>query len=57
MIRRLDSERLENILLAFYRPAELPSRPLNWLGNLFRPKSREPRQEGVPQPGDHERRK
>jgi diadenylate cyclase len=25
MIRRLDSDRLENILLAFYRPTELPS--------------------------------
>jgi diadenylate cyclase len=32
MIRRLDSERLENILLAFYRPTEIPTRPLAWVG-------------------------
>jgi diadenylate cyclase len=32
MIRRLDSERLENILLAFYRPPEIP----NNLVSLFR---------------------
>jgi diadenylate cyclase len=48
MIRRLDSERLENILLAFYRPADIPARPLNWLGHLFKRSSREPRQEGEP---------
>lgn len=36
MIRRLDSERLENILLAFYRPVEIPSRPFDWLNRLFR---------------------
>lgn len=35
MIRRLDSERLENILMAFYRPVEIPSQPLNWVGRLF----------------------
>lgn len=38
MIRRLDSERLENILLAFYRPTENNSQYLklrNWLRNLF----------------------
>ena len=34
MIRRLDSERLENILLAFYRPAEIPARPFNWLNRM-----------------------
>jgi len=32
MIRRLDSERLENILLAFYRPPDLTSN----LGSFFR---------------------
>jgi len=34
MIRRLDSERLENILLAFYQPVEKPVfkfKPLDWL--------------------------
>lgn len=46
MIRRLDSERLENILLAFYRPAEIPTRSFNWLGRLFTKQSDEPRQEG-----------
>ncbi len=35
MIRRLDSERLENILMAFYRPVEITSQPLNWVGRLF----------------------
>lgn len=38
MIRRLDGERLENILLAFYRPAENTSGQIrfkNWLENLF----------------------
>ncbi len=35
MIRRLDSERLENILLAFYRPVEITTQPLNWVGRLF----------------------
>jgi diadenylate cyclase len=48
MIRRLDSERLENILLAFYRPTEIPTRPLNWVGHLFRRAPHEPRQEGEP---------
>lgn len=38
MIRRLDSERLENILLAFYQPHEpLPFqlKPLDWLKKIF----------------------
>jgi len=38
MIRRLDSERLENILLAFYRPAEKTTQHVNlgeWLRNFF----------------------
>ncbi len=48
MIRRLDSERLENILLAFYRPSEIPGRPLHWVGNLFKRSANEPRQEGEP---------
>lgn len=46
MIRRLDSERLENILLAFYRPPEIPSRPFGWFNRLFRSGRRGPRQEG-----------
>lgn len=46
MIRRLDSERLENILLAFYRPPEITSRPFGWLNRLFRTRRRQPRQEG-----------
>lgn len=46
MIRRLDSERLENILLAFYRPPEIPSRPFGWFNRLLRSGRREPRQEG-----------
>ncbi|NMC79316.1 MAG: TIGR00159 family protein [Chloroflexi bacterium] len=38
MIRRLDSERLENILMAFYRPLESPAGPFNllaWLRQLL----------------------
>jgi diadenylate cyclase len=46
MIRRLDSERLGNILLAFYRPVEISSRPINWVGRLFTHRSHNPRQEG-----------
>jgi diadenylate cyclase len=46
MIRRLDSERLENILVAFYRPAEIPTRPLGWVTQLFSRPFRGPRQEG-----------
>lgn len=34
MIRRLDSERLENILMAFYRPIEIPSSPFNLLDRV-----------------------
>jgi diadenylate cyclase len=45
MIRRLDSERLENILLAFYRPSDIPTRPLNWVGQLFRKPRKGPSQE------------
>lgn len=44
MIRRLDAERLENILLAFYRPVEVPWRPMAWIGSLRRKR------------GDHNRR-
>ena len=48
MIRRLDAERLENILLAFYRPVDIPWRPSNWLKDLFRRRRGEQntRQEG-----------
>lgn len=35
MIRRLDSERLENILLAFYHPPDLPTSPFYWVGRFF----------------------
>lgn len=55
MIRRLDSERLENILLAFYHPVEIPTRPFAWVNRLFHRRPREQRQEGVPQTVDHER--
>jgi diadenylate cyclase len=46
MIRRLDSERLENILMAFYRPVEISTRPLAWLTRWFRHTSGDQRQEG-----------
>ncbi|NLG95972.1 MAG: TIGR00159 family protein [Chloroflexi bacterium] len=46
MIRRLDSERLENILLAFYRPTEIPVRSIPWLSRLIKPRTRDQRQEG-----------
>ncbi len=36
MIRRLDSERLENILLAFYRPLDAPTTPITFATRLFR---------------------
>jgi hypothetical protein len=36
MIRRLDSERLENILLAFYRPLDSPTTPVTIATRLFR---------------------
>lgn len=46
MIRRLDSERLENILMAFYKPTEIPSKPIDWLGKFFRRQPTDHRQEG-----------
>lgn len=36
MIRRLDSERLENVLIAFYRPMELSGTPSNILSRVRR---------------------
>ncbi|MBI5934257.1 MAG: TIGR00159 family protein [Chloroflexi bacterium] len=39
MIRRIDPERLENILLAFYRPLNAPQR--NWFQRLFPRKDEE----------------
>lgn len=36
MIRRLDSERLENILLAFYRPLDMPTTPITIATRLFK---------------------
>lgn len=44
MIRRLDSERLENILLAFYRPTESARTGFN-LGDWFRKRISNPRKE------------
>ena len=44
MIRRLDSERLENILLAFYQPAENPVyklKPWDWLKQILPVSKRE----------------
>lgn len=35
MIRRLDSERLENILLAFYKPDQNRRKSLSWLAQMF----------------------
>jgi hypothetical protein len=43
MIRRLDSERLENILIAFYRPEESTPQTSGWLKRLLRiPSTRQP---------------
>ncbi|HEY9076564.1 MAG TPA: diadenylate cyclase CdaA [Anaerolineaceae bacterium] len=36
MIRRLDSERLESILLAFYRPVDVGVHPVLWFRRLFK---------------------
>ena len=47
MIRRLDSERLQNILLAFYHPAEIQTRSINWVSHLFKRPQRQSRQEGA----------
>ena len=44
MIRRLDSERLENILLAFYQPQQstvFKMKPLDWFKKLLPVKKRE----------------
>lgn len=35
MIRRLDSERLDNILTAFFKPPEIPPGPLNFIARLL----------------------
>jgi len=35
MIRRLDAERLENILTAFYRPERLSAYDNNWFRRFF----------------------
>lgn len=56
MIRRLDSERLENILLAFFRPADISTQPLSWLG-LSRPRPQKKRAESAPQMGEQEKRR
>lgn len=36
MIRNLDSDRLENLLMAFYRPVQISTSPLQMLKNVFR---------------------
>lgn len=46
MIRRLDTERLENILLAFYRSPAAPQPTPGILGRIFRNHQRNYRQEG-----------
>jgi diadenylate cyclase len=48
MIRRLDSERLENILMAFYRPAEIPARSIGWVSHFFKRPEPKPRHEAEP---------
>jgi diadenylate cyclase len=35
MIRRLDAERLENILVAFYKPDQIQEKPLRWFFQFF----------------------
>ncbi len=45
MIRRLDAERLENILLAFYRPSRLSTSPYNLLERVRLLFERRPREE------------
>lgn len=45
MIRRLDVERLENILRTFFRPAEQRRGLLGWLERLFVPKSKSKRED------------
>lgn len=44
MIRRLDSERLENVLMAFYRPSETSSAAVRFLRDLFRRKDPQEKQ-------------
>jgi diadenylate cyclase len=45
MIRRLDSERLENILLAFYRPPEIPNNLVSFFRRIFNRPEPKKRQE------------
>ena len=45
MIRRLDSERLENILLAFYRPPEIPNNLVSFFRRIFNRPEHKKRQE------------
>jgi len=45
MIRRLDSERLENILLAFYRPPEIPNNLVGFFRRIFNRPEPKKRQE------------
>ena len=45
MIRRLDSERLENILLAFYQPPEIPNNLVSFFRRIFNRPEPKKRQE------------
>jgi diadenylate cyclase len=45
MIRRLDSERLENILTAFYRPEESAEQSTNWVKRLLRIPTAKPQED------------
>ncbi len=45
MIRRLDTERLENILLAFYRPSYLRNNPVDLFARLFTSQEKDHRSE------------
>jgi hypothetical protein len=45
MIRRIDTERLENILLAFYRSPPTPAGSFGILGRLFRSSRQNPGQD------------
>jgi diadenylate cyclase len=58
MIRRLDAERLENILMTFYYPVHEPGGPMHWLtswvsnrSSAGKPKSSRPT--GSVRPGEH----
>jgi diadenylate cyclase len=54
MIRRLDAERLENILMTFYYPARESRGPLQWIVTWFSPRPVSPRPRVTSlHPGEH----